>query len=534
MLQDYLRNQTISLNNATLLFHGNELQILEFVNYYIYEILGSLIFAFGILFNVLSFTYFQLSRSFKDTSMRYYFSVISVTDSLHLIEWPIIMLVDKKVVNLTVGLCKFLVFVTTVNGLISIWLLVVLSIERYIILKYPFQGKIFYKTKTSIKILVLIISVIVTMNIPFLVPSVIRSTYSNYTLSLYMCNINPKFYFYMLFNNLLFFSFIPFLILFIFNILLIYLLAQQKKTQRRLFILPNMPHISLKQEKKFKEKTIFLILVSFFLIFTLSPRYIVQILLFFDFLKNFSVFSITKCLIVLEMFNFSFNFFFYILCSKTSRCEFFLIFYYFFYWKWSKKSKVCFCNQCTSQLYQQQKQNTKSDDNQTDQKHEKSEPHRKYNSHIIYCGNKGTFSAINSQYQYLCRLSQQANINCSINKLNSLRFDQNELDSVYAKLNKYHITKNDFVHYNNNTLSRVSNIFQRNSFHTASDGVRVKYNFENNYINKTDYNDDDSAIHQTIILSHKTNKPRLQTFLMRHSNLSSRFPYKPASIKFKT
>jgi hypothetical protein len=530
---------SIHLNNQTLKFNDKEILILQIVNYYIYELLGAIVFTLGILFNILSFTYFQLSRSFKDTSMRYYFSVISITDSLRLIEWPIIILIDKKVVNLTNGLCKILLFITTLSGLISIWLLAVLSIERYIILRFPFRGKVFYKIKTSIKILLMIITILFLINIPYFLPDLIRNTYSNYDLHLHMCNINTKYHVYMFINTLILYSFIPFIILLIFNILLICLLAKQKKQQLNLFILPQKTtrHSNLKQEKKFKEKTIFLILVSFFLILTLSPRYIVQMLLFFNKLKTFSVvFSITKCLIVLEMFNFSFNFFFYILCSKTSRYEFYLIFYYFFYWKWSKKSKVCFCNNCTSQLYQQQQQNV------VDQK-----PKRLGFKHGYAGGGaKGSFSAINSQYQYLCRLSQQTNFN---NKLlmrfeseqqqqqsqKPLKFEHSICVKIGKKDDKIIKRKFNFIHFNSNSLNREANMFQRHNYRNSSiisSSNNTSYHYENpNCYFKHDFTDDDSLQMSTSI--YHNNEPRLQTFLMRHSNLSTRFPFRHAGLRYK-
>lgn len=65
------------------------------------------------------------------------------------------------------------------------------------------------------------------------------------------------------------------------------------------------------------------------------------------FTKYQSLFKITvsKCLIILEMFNFSLNFFFYIICSKTSRTELHLILYYLFYWQWTNKcKKLTICN----------------------------------------------------------------------------------------------------------------------------------------------------------------------------------------------
>ena len=124
-----------------------DMKILNIVNLYINDMLGSLIFSLGILFNLTSLIYFQLSRSFHDTSMRHYFSVLSVTDSLRLSEWLFSYLIDKQIISLSKNLCSTFLFITITSGHISIWLLVFLSIERYIILQFPFRGKQFYTTK---------------------------------------------------------------------------------------------------------------------------------------------------------------------------------------------------------------------------------------------------------------------------------------------------------------------------------------------------------------------------------------------------
>lgn len=100
-----------------------------------------------------------------------------------------------------------------------------------------------------------------------------------------------------------------------------------------------------KRDRQFKERTILLILVTFFLLLTVSPRYIAQMILTVTNYRRLSKITLTKCLNVLEMLNFSLNFLFYIICSKTSRTELNLILYYYFYWRWSKHAKkYVICN----------------------------------------------------------------------------------------------------------------------------------------------------------------------------------------------
>ena len=334
------------MNNASDLQDdslGNQLQyeydvwLLDQVNFYVNDILGSMLFVFGVIFNIVSFTYFQLSRSFRDTSMRHYFSVLSISDSLRLSEWLFTFLMDKKIIVLNSEICRAFIFITITSGNISVWLLVFLSIERYIILQFPFKGKQIYSTKNSLRMLVVVIALIIVLDIPYLHPSFVESQYQDYEMHLHMCITNPRFRTYMFVNSVLFQSIIPFVILLVFNCLLIGLLAKRKT----LSIFDNVA-MSAKRERQFKERTVLLISVTFFLVLTVSPRYIVQMVSSYQSL--FKV-AIAKCLIILEMLNFSMNFLFYIMCSKTSRNEFYLILYYFFYWKWSKASKaIVICN----------------------------------------------------------------------------------------------------------------------------------------------------------------------------------------------
>ena len=119
---------------------SKEILILNAINLYVNDVLGSIIFTLGVLFNILSFIYFQLSQSFRDTSMRYYLSVLSITDSLRLSEWFFLFLLTKKVIFLNKPICSSFLYTTMTSGNISVWLLVFLSIERFVILRFPFKG----------------------------------------------------------------------------------------------------------------------------------------------------------------------------------------------------------------------------------------------------------------------------------------------------------------------------------------------------------------------------------------------------------
>ena len=316
--------------------------LIEVVNFYVNDIVGSIIFSLGILFNLTSLIYFQLSRSFYDTSMRHYFSVLSVTDSLRLSEWLFSYLLDKQIIYLSKNLCSSFLFITITSGHISIWLLVFLSIERYIILQFPFKGKQFYTIKNSLRMLCLVIVILVIFDIPYLLPNFIVGTWISYEYHVHICRTDPIYRTYMFVNNILFYSLIPFVILLIFNCLLISLLS---RSNTQLLNMTQDNGLNMKRERQVKERTILLISVTFFLVLTVSPRYIFQMIIVVTKFSSEYKIPIAKCFFILEMLNFGSNFLFYTICSKTSRNELYLILYYYLYWIWSKNyRKYPICN----------------------------------------------------------------------------------------------------------------------------------------------------------------------------------------------
>lgn len=322
----------------------NYTELLEAVDFYLNERVGLVLFVTGIVFNIMSFVYFQLSRSFRHTSMRHYFSVLSISDSLRLSEWLFTYLVmTKKILTLDTRMCQIFLFVTIASAHVSIWLLVFLSIERYIILRFPFRGKQFYSIKNSLIMLVCVIVVLIAFNVPYLMPQFIKDHAIWEQFKTMGCLPNDKFWLYMHLNTIVFYSLVPFFIILFFNCLLICLLARQKTEFHSMTSQPmGLTSTDKKRDRQFIEKTILLMLVTFFMVITVSPRYIAQMIN----IKNMELrVIVAKVFMVLEMLNFSLNFLFYILGSKTSRNEFKLIMYYFFYWIWTDESKTTvICN----------------------------------------------------------------------------------------------------------------------------------------------------------------------------------------------
>ena len=188
------------------------------------------------------------------------------------------------------------------------------------LIKFNLKGKQFYTTRNSLRTLCAVILILIIVDIPYLLPNFVVGTFIDYELNLHMCITNPEAIYrtYMFVNNILFYALIPFVILMVSNCLLISSLARQNS---QLFNMLSQNDetiiINQKRERQFKEKTILLISVTFFLVLTVSPRYIAQMI--FVYTQHTSLFKviILKCLFILEMLNFGINFLFYILFSKT-------------------------------------------------------------------------------------------------------------------------------------------------------------------------------------------------------------------------
>ncbi|CAF0798309.1 unnamed protein product [Didymodactylos carnosus] len=305
-------------------------------NTYIQIGVGSLLFIFGLTFNCLSLLYFYVSRSFRHTTFRLYFSIISILDTLRLLEFLVFLLFDKQIIKLTLALCRFIFFFIMFTGQAGIFLTVALAVEKCIIIWFPIKGRLVFTMTISKIVLVLVLLLVFFADLIYLLPNFFLETYENFSLHTYMCvwqtastsqqnktnDVWKKHYF--TFNTIFFHSIIPSISLLIINWLILYSLSKHR------FVLSgsiDARHV-LKREKQFKEKTIQLVLSSFFIIITISPRYVLTMVnIFYLTLTKTSLFplhiyvNLNTVFRVLEMSNYSLNMIFSILSGRTSRRE---------------------------------------------------------------------------------------------------------------------------------------------------------------------------------------------------------------------
>jgi hypothetical protein len=94
--------------------------LIDAFNSYVQIGIGSLLFLFGLTFNCLSLFYFRVSRSFRHTTFRLYFSIISILDTIRLFEFLVFLLFDKGYLKVTLALCRSIFFTIMFTGQVII------------------------------------------------------------------------------------------------------------------------------------------------------------------------------------------------------------------------------------------------------------------------------------------------------------------------------------------------------------------------------------------------------------------------------
>jgi hypothetical protein len=111
---------TILSRGTTSRIPYREQVLIDAFNTYIQIGIGSLLFLFGLTFNCLSLLYFRASRSFRHTTFQLYFSIISILDTIRLLEFLVFILFDKGYLRVTLPLCRWVFFTIMYTGQVMI------------------------------------------------------------------------------------------------------------------------------------------------------------------------------------------------------------------------------------------------------------------------------------------------------------------------------------------------------------------------------------------------------------------------------
>ena len=154
-----------------------------------------------------------------------------------------------------------------------------LAVEKCLIIWFPIKGRLFFTMSISRTVLIFVLLVVFLADVIYLLPTFFLHTYENISIHTFMCvwqtgnqssmNVYDQWKkHYFTFNTVFFHSIIPSILLLMLNWLILYSLSRQRDDLTKIGSI-DAKNI-LKREKQFKEKTIQLVLSSFFVIITIS------------------------------------------------------------------------------------------------------------------------------------------------------------------------------------------------------------------------------------------------------------------------
>lgn len=206
---------------------------------------------------------------------------------------------------------------------------VALAVEKCVIIWFPIKGRLFFTMSISRTVLIFVLLLVFLADVIYLLPTFFLHTYENISIHTFMCvwqtgsqssmNVYDQWKkHYFTFNTVFFHSIIPSFLLLILNWLILYSLSRQRDDLTKIGSI-DAKNI-LKREKQFKEKTIQLVLSSFFVIITISPRYILTMVNAFatsisktPIMPLYIYVNLNTVFRVLEMCNYSLNMIFAIM-----------------------------------------------------------------------------------------------------------------------------------------------------------------------------------------------------------------------------
>ena len=152
-------------NNSELLVHIVLRQTnLEEISHYIYAFVFPVVFLFGIIGNVLSSLTFTITK-LKKTSCGFYFLVLAIADTTALIgglHHCLTIGYHVPVPNATY--CRVRNFFLYTSMDITSWMIVAISVDRYLKVKYPISARVYATRRLSIIVSCIIIVIFILKN----------------------------------------------------------------------------------------------------------------------------------------------------------------------------------------------------------------------------------------------------------------------------------------------------------------------------------------------------------------------------------
>ncbi len=152
--------------NCPCIFAGPFVEAEKTWAWWLLQIGTPMILLVGIPGNILSFLILK-SRRFRGKSYSHYLCTLAVFDSLVLIGKYVRRLDQLLIYTAHVGIfasygdaaCKIYTFVEHVCYLMSSWLVLCMTLERFIAVKYPFKKETFCKPRNAVTVILVVFAI---------------------------------------------------------------------------------------------------------------------------------------------------------------------------------------------------------------------------------------------------------------------------------------------------------------------------------------------------------------------------------------
>ncbi|XP_062584043.1 thyrotropin-releasing hormone receptor-like [Saccostrea cucullata] len=318
---------TSDVGNATNTLEQNE-NFYDFVHI-LYKYFIPILCIFGIIGNALSFRVFVFT-SFAKQPSSVYLAALSVSDtwflSALLVSW--FGSIDRSRFASQSGmLCMISIYVTYVTSFLSIWYVVLIMLDRYIVVCHPLKGP----RMCSRQRVLIALTIITTFAMLF---------YSHCFFTMktdqlddnerQLCRIRESYYHVLrvitYFDSIITFI-VPIAAVFIFNIAVIrairrFYFRQFQMSHGKMYT-STSPMFNILSKAQVRLTVMLIIVSTVFLVLNLPSHGFRFFILVNDFLKrrqeNFDLFLIQHCLQIMYYTNFAINFVLYCACSKSFR-----------------------------------------------------------------------------------------------------------------------------------------------------------------------------------------------------------------------
>jgi hypothetical protein len=325
-------NQTIS-NQSEINFIKLTESIVDPVNFVIYTF--PILIIVGTICNILTFLVMR-RKKLRNQSTGFYMAVLAIADQLALLvgclsHW-LYSYKNISILHISTFSCKIFSVVLYTTMDFSVWMVVIMTIERFIAVTFPLRSMYFCTVKKAKVATLILTCILFSMNSHFLFSHSYVTRRNNES----GCQSKSEAYDYFIQNlwpwiDASKYSFIPLLTIIFFNVLIIYNLikastiiknmsSNHKLQTNKQNSTPSGHNTQSNSSSNNRRLTIMLLVVSMTFCILSTPLVLLQILEKANIGSRYVAFY-SICLL-LQYFNHSINFFLYVISGKLFRREF--------------------------------------------------------------------------------------------------------------------------------------------------------------------------------------------------------------------